>query len=440
MSQQSLTFTDHGSFCFPEGNCPSLSSSGESMGDYPNPPVGDLPTLNPDPEVSIEGLHNSRVGNWRGMSRRIIAPPLVAPAPQASARGQSSSSNFQLKSKRLFLTYSQADSLTKDVIDLHLRILFQPEFLNDLIIARETHQDGGQHFHVAIDYEQPFRTRNPRVFDINGIHPNIKSVRNAAEFKKVLNYISKEDPDVNRGFNDEIDEFIDGIKGAETLEDATKFAMRKDFDAWKSFSAIEGIQALAGPPSPSQVVGDWNPSGRWQEVLSEYLSGPVSARSVVWVMDKTGGSGKTVFCKWYCASYPRDTLYLKDGGTMRDVATIVQNAIKAGWTSKVCLVDLPRSAESAQKRIYEWMESIKDGVITTQKYQGTTKVFRTPHLVVFANWWPCFPALSMDRWKLFEVTLGNDGFHEIDEHVGQHKAQLIADENARRQPVSAFNN
>lgn len=69
------------------------------------------------------------------------------------------------------LTYSQAGGvLTKELV---LDELIARGGNCDYIVAQERHADGGIHFHCYIKYEKKLESRNPRVFDILGIHPNI---------------------------------------------------------------------------------------------------------------------------------------------------------------------------------------------------------------------------------------------------------------------------
>jgi hypothetical protein len=38
----------------------------------------------------------------------------------------------------------------------------------------ELHEDGGRHWHVILKFGRPYRGTNVRVFDIDGVHPNIQ--------------------------------------------------------------------------------------------------------------------------------------------------------------------------------------------------------------------------------------------------------------------------
>lgn len=43
----------------------------------------------------------------------------------------------------------------------------------ECIIGRECHSDGGTHLHAFVEFQPKFNSRNPRVFDVDGYHPNV---------------------------------------------------------------------------------------------------------------------------------------------------------------------------------------------------------------------------------------------------------------------------
>jgi len=43
----------------------------------------------------------------------------------------------------------------------------------ECIIGREDHSDGGIHLHAFVDFGKKFRSRDTRVFDVEGFHPNV---------------------------------------------------------------------------------------------------------------------------------------------------------------------------------------------------------------------------------------------------------------------------
>ena len=106
---------------------------------------------------------------------------------------------FFFKQKSVFLTYPHSNKNT--VIDK----ISLGKFLNDslkcyiVVVCQETHQDGSPHLHAWCEWEQEFYTRNYRVFDFRGHHPNIGQMIDKRKNTRanVLNYMIKEDKELS---------------------------------------------------------------------------------------------------------------------------------------------------------------------------------------------------------------------------------------------------
>lgn len=90
------------------------------------------------------------------------------------------------------LTYSCPVNMEENPIECKEDLM---EFLKELpglqcaVVSKELHENGKSHFHAAIQFEDKFRTRNLKVFDFKGVHPNIGTTGN---FTKMVNYVTKE--------------------------------------------------------------------------------------------------------------------------------------------------------------------------------------------------------------------------------------------------------
>jgi len=93
---------------------------------------------------------------------------------------------FRFNAKRIFLTYPRCDAERETVRDLLVSTLGCQYYC----VARESHVDGGYHLHAYGEWTTPFSTRDVRLFDVGGCHPNIQPVRST---KRVLEYIRKSD-------------------------------------------------------------------------------------------------------------------------------------------------------------------------------------------------------------------------------------------------------
>lgn len=85
---------------------------------------------------------------------------------------------FRLNARKVFLTYAQAEPVTK----LALFNWLKGRSVSNrtpvkVLVAQEQHADGGLHFHCFVEFDGPINTRNAREFDYEGKHPNVQSGR-----------------------------------------------------------------------------------------------------------------------------------------------------------------------------------------------------------------------------------------------------------------------
>lgn len=141
----------------------------------------------------------------------------------------------------------------------------------------------------------------------------------------------------------------------------------------------------ARPPTSLELLRDWQ-----QEVMLIFNSEP-HPRKIVWIWDEHGGIGKTAFAKHIVAT--QDAFYVT-GGKHADIlfAYSLQSTI---------VFDLPRSYKD--KIPYGVLESFKNGVVFSAKYESRTMFFDIPHVIVFANYPPVRSELSLDRWDIRHV-------------------------------------
>lgn len=90
-----------------------------------------------------------------------------------------------------FLTYSQfnGDPLQR-VSDIQACLACLG--VHRSIVGHERHQDGGHHYHVVAQWENVFKAHDIRCFDVDGCHPNFKSVRGDGNVNRVLDYCLKD--------------------------------------------------------------------------------------------------------------------------------------------------------------------------------------------------------------------------------------------------------
>jgi len=129
----------------------------------------------------------------------------------------------------------------------------------------------------------------------------------------------------------------------------------------------------------------------WQLDVMEYLTSRPDDRTIWWLWSASGGIGKSSFCK-----YLVHTLHavVCGKGKYSDIMNIM---FKANMVrTNVVVFDLPRN--NGNKISYSALESIKNGLIVNTKYETGSKLFNSPHIIVFSNMPPVTDAMSTDRW------------------------------------------
>lgn len=101
---------------------------------------------------------------------------------------------FRLRAKKIFLTYPQCP-LPKYQAEQNLTFVYGEQLLW-YIIAKEQHEDGSPHLHLALEFREEFRTTKPDAFDFVGEkHGNYQAMKNQLNCVKYVtkggNYISQ---------------------------------------------------------------------------------------------------------------------------------------------------------------------------------------------------------------------------------------------------------
>jgi len=130
----------------------------------------------------------------------------------------------------------------------------------------------------------------------------------------------------------------------------------------------------------------------WQCDLIKYVQDVPSPREIRWYVDYDGNTGKTFMSKYLCAVFGAIRF---ENGKSSDIKHAYQG-------ERVALFDLSRSQEEHFN--YEVLESIKNGIMFSPKYDSKQKVFDVPHVIVFANWDPDLSKLSKDRWSIMRMS------------------------------------
>lgn len=158
------------------------------------------------------------------------------------------------------------------------------------------------------------------------------------------------------------------------------------------------------PPTPEEEYNEymkeeykdveWKP---WQQAVIDLINTTPSKRIVYWLWEEQGNEGKTFLAKYLDWKY--DAIIAN--GKQADVFNQYREYLKTKQP-KLAIIDIPRSHELYV--CYSTLEKIKDGLCYSGKYEGGKLRIIPHHLLIFANFEPPQEMLSLDRWRIINIT------------------------------------
>ena len=137
----------------------------------------------------------------------------------------------------------------------------------------------------------------------------------------------------------------------------------------------------------------------WQlearEILTNW-SAEEQDRKILVIYDPQGNHGKTVLCKQLQDTNPDEIAYIKKS-KVDNMSLLLKNYEEL----KYCLVDYTRDDEKYGSP--KFLESLKDGVVQSNKYQSEIIRFPNVQVAVMTNKPLDWSTLTKDRWHVVEL-------------------------------------
>jgi len=210
-------------------------------------------------------------------------------------------------------------------------------------------------------------------------------------------YCTKSDPSPftfgspqSQGKRNDLDELDDVI--AKIKKGTPKFALMEQhpsiFSKHQRF--IETfIQEYANSTMKKEEIVSFRP---WQQSLINMLEQEPDDRHIVWIYDPDGGIGKTRLSRWLV---DHKNAFYTNGGRSIDITYSYSH-------QPIVIFDFVR--ESQEFISYSTIEQLKNGILSSNKYQSCLKRFKSPHVIIFANFEPADGKFSKDRVILLKPT------------------------------------
>lgn len=146
----------------------------------------------------------------------------------------------------------------------------------------------------------------------------------------------------------------------------------------------------------------------FQKKILEIIKNPVDDRKIYWFWEPEGNSGKSTLAKHIVMNYNAVLL----GSGTKDCLCCLKLYMEEKDVD-VVIFDIPRCRFNDIS--YEVIESVKNGMLFSGKYESGFITFNPPHVVIFANYPPDIQFLSEDRWVVekIEEWILIDDIHDI---------------------------
>lgn len=258
-------------------------------------------------------------------------------------------------------------------------VKYANEKCSSYVINPEKGKEGTPHLQIALCFKNP-RSFNSIKKDFPKCHIEIARNKNA-----LLNYCQKED-----------------TKVGDTIKNIEKFDIPKTIEL---IDPLDGLELK-----------------EWQQYIINLIKLRPDRRTIHWLYDTIGGTGKTSLAFHLCMKYPKEVLYI--AGKANDIKYGVQQFIyKKVQVSKgryetlpinqplMMIFDFVRTSEDFIS--YDAIESVKNGIFFSGKYEAGMVQYNPCHVICFANFYPKIDKLSADRWNIRNITENKDTNEDI---------------------------
>lgn len=131
----------------------------------------------------------------------------------------------------------------------------------------------------------------------------------------------------------------------------------------------------------------------WEKFVIKVIKEEPDDRSIYWLHESVGNTGKSTFCKYLCVKH---NALLISGKASDMKYGIIKYMEKHGNYPELIILDIPRKLENYVS--YNGIEEVKNACFFSSKYESDMVVGNCPHFFIFANFEPEYQYLSKDRW------------------------------------------
>lgn len=188
-------------------------------------------------------------------------------------------------------------------------------------------------------------------------------------------------PEVRQGARKDLSAAIEASKDYDIFEDYVKAFPEVYFKYHKAMNNYWKMTLKKEPPMDLILRP-------WQKNVVTMCEREPDDRKVFWFFDEKGGAGKTMLGRYLLRNC--DAFYWTNSKNA-DFAYAYEG-------QRIVVFDFTRTLEEHVN--YSLLEAVKNGMIVSTKYESVLKNYKSPWLLVFANFQPNVHKMSEDRWQI----------------------------------------
>ena len=135
----------------------------------------------------------------------------------------------------------------------------------------------------------------------------------------------------------------------------------------------KGLKELARTLESVPSDSDFIPRP-WQKKILSLLPSIHNDRNILWISDTVGNQGKSRLALHLCLEHNAVIL----SGKIADMAYAYNK-------EPIVIFDVPRTQAENLDHLFAFAESLKNGIIFSNKYESQQKIFKPPIVIFFAN-------------------------------------------------------
>lgn len=261
--------------------------------------------------------------------------------------------------------------------------------VNRMVVSKEVGEQGTPHLQGRITFKRTYR-----LAALKKLAPKVHwEPTNCAQDSL---YVMKDGSDVVIDVNNKAQGQRNDLEDAiEVLKTSGIKRVAKDHSSVfvKFHKGLRELEAeLEELPGDKEFV-----PRRWQQKMMDIVKGPVHPRAIYWIYDQKGQKGKSRLTSHLVLEHGA----IKLQGRVSDMAYAYDK-------HPIVVFDVARTQAENLNHLYSFAEELKNGIITSTKYQSRMKVFKPPHVIFFANVLPQEGVWSDDRLQLINLDKETD--------------------------------